>query len=133
MIDLKALRATLADKNVPVDNRTLSLDSRSLRVVEQNTTLLYFIGTIGPWLLVLLIVWFFIVRQMRSPGGSGGVLSFGRSRGKLYAQEDLGVTFSDVAGIDEAVEEVREVGGDVCVSLHCHGSIQTLVSAGHFL
>ena len=36
-------------------------------------------------------------------------MSFGRSRGRLYAQEDLGVTFHDVAGIDEAVEEVREV------------------------
>ena len=36
-------------------------------------------------------------------------MAFGRSRGKLYAQEDLGVTFNDVAGIDEAVEEVREV------------------------
>ena len=36
-------------------------------------------------------------------------MAFGRSRGKLYALEDLGVTFADVAGIDEAVEEVREV------------------------
>ena len=36
-------------------------------------------------------------------------MSFGRSRGRLYAQEDLGVTFDDVAGIDEAVEEVKEV------------------------
>ena len=36
-------------------------------------------------------------------------MAFGRSRGKMYAQEDLGVTFDDVAGIDEAVEELREV------------------------
>jgi cell division protease FtsH len=36
-------------------------------------------------------------------------MSFGRSRGRLYAQEDLGVTFDDVAGIDEAVEEVKEI------------------------
>ncbi|HMC12043.1 MAG TPA: AAA family ATPase, partial [Pirellulaceae bacterium] len=36
-------------------------------------------------------------------------MAFGRSKGRLYAQEDLGVTFNDVAGIDEAVEEVREV------------------------
>jgi len=36
-------------------------------------------------------------------------MQFGRSRGRLYAEEDLGVTFNDVAGIDEAVEEVREV------------------------
>ena len=36
-------------------------------------------------------------------------MAFGRSRGKLYAQEGLGVTFDDVAGIDEAVEELKEV------------------------
>ena len=36
-------------------------------------------------------------------------MAFGRSRGKLWAQEDLGVTFEDVAGIDEAVDEVREI------------------------
>ncbi len=54
-------------------------------------------------LVVLLI---FILRRM---GGTGSAIAFGRSRGKLYAQEDIGVTFSDAAGIDEAVEEVREV------------------------
>ena len=36
-------------------------------------------------------------------------MAFGRSRGKMYAQEDIGITFEDVAGIDEAVEELREV------------------------
>ena len=36
-------------------------------------------------------------------------MSFSRSRGKLYGQEDLAITFDDVAGIDEAVEEVREI------------------------
>ena len=36
-------------------------------------------------------------------------MAFGRSRGKLYAQEDIGITFNDVAGIDEAVDELREV------------------------
>src|SRR5437588_164031 len=36
-------------------------------------------------------------------------MAFGRSRGKMYAQEDLGITFEDVAGIDEAVDELREV------------------------
>ena len=47
------------------------------------------IGTMGPWILVLAIVWFFILRQMRSPGGSGGVLSFGRSRAALYTKENI--------------------------------------------
>ena len=47
--------------------------------------------------------------MMRRMGGAGSPMAFGRSRGKLYAQEDIGVTFDDVAGIDEAVEELREV------------------------
>jgi cell division protease FtsH len=49
---------------------------------------------------------FFLVRWM---AGSGSPLTFGRSRHKLYAQKDLQITFKDVAGIDEAVAELREV------------------------
>ncbi len=47
--------------------------------------------------------------MLRRIGGAGSPMAFGRSRGKMYAQEDLGITFDDVAGIDEAVEELREV------------------------
>lgn len=57
-------------------------------------------------LLVLVFVFFFLMRKI---GGVGSPMSFARSRGKLYAQEDIQVLFDDVAGIDEAVEEVREV------------------------
>jgi cell division protease FtsH len=63
----------------------------------------------GPLLLftaILLLLFFLMMRRL---GGTGSAMAFGRSRGKLYAQEDLGVTFDDVAGIDEAVEELREV------------------------
>ncbi|MGA2798490.1 MAG: ATP-dependent zinc metalloprotease FtsH [Thermoguttaceae bacterium] len=57
---------------------------------------------------MLLIVGLFIF-MMRRLGGTGSAMAFGRSRGKLYAQEDIGITFNDVAGIDEAVDELREV------------------------
>jgi len=46
---------------------------------------------------------------LRRIGGTGSAMAFGRSRGKLLAQEDIGVTFDEVAGIDEAVDELREV------------------------
>ena len=59
-------------------------------------------------LITALFVLLFII-MMRRLSGAGSPMSFGRSRGKLYAQEDIGVTFDYVAGIDEAVEEVREV------------------------
>ena len=65
--------------------------------------------THAPFLLITALLVVFFLAMMRRLGGAGSPMSFGRSRGKLYAQEDLGVTFDDVAGIDEAVEEVREI------------------------
>ena len=61
----------------------------------------------APILIVtaLFVLAFFLM--MRRLGGAGSPMAFGRSRGKMYAQEDIGVTFDDVAGIDEAVEELR--------------------------
>ncbi len=68
-----------------------------------------FLWTSGPWLLLFgLCIALFII-TLRRMGGAGGAVAFGRSRGKLCAQEDIGVTFQDVAGVDEAVEELREV------------------------
>ena len=63
---------------------------------------------LAPLLLtsLLILVFFFMLRRL---GGAGSPMAFGRSRGKMYAQEDIGITFEDVAGIDEAVEELREV------------------------
>ncbi len=57
-------------------------------------------------LVVLMIVFVLLLRRF---GGPGGAIAFGRSRGKLFMREQVGVTFADVAGIDEAVEEVKEI------------------------
>ncbi len=54
---------------------------------------------------LILIVFLLMMRKL---GGAGGPMQFGRSRGRMY-QEELGNSFDDVAGIDEAVEEVKEV------------------------
>ena len=64
------------------------------------------------WLPMLFLMGLFglmFFLMMRRIGGAGSPMAFGRSRGKMYAQEDLGITFDDVAGIDEGVEELREV------------------------
>jgi len=63
----------------------------------------------APLLLISGLFILLFIFMMRRLSGAGSPMSFGRSRGRLYAQEDIGVTFDDVAGIDEAVEEVREV------------------------
>ena len=54
----------------------------------------------------LIVIFIFLMRRL---GGAGSAMAFGRSRGRFYAQEEIGVTFNDVAGIDEACEELREV------------------------
>ena len=63
------------------------------------------------WFLLLTMGVFvgLILFMYRRLNGAGGAMQFGRSRGKLYAEEELGISFNDVAGIDEAVEEVKEV------------------------
>ena len=64
-----------------------------------------------PFLLLIMLVWFFIVRGLKSAAvGGGGVLgNFGKSRHRVLAKEMTTVTFADVAGIDEAKDEVTEI------------------------
>src|SRR4249919_759444 len=54
-------------------------------------------------------VFIYFVRQMQQGGGKGGAMSFGRSRAKLQGENEVKVTFADVAGCDEAKEEVGEL------------------------
>ena len=63
----------------------------------------------GPTIVITLLFLAVIYFMLRRLGGAGSPMTFGRSKGKLYAQEELAITFKDVAGIDEAVEEVNEV------------------------
>jgi cell division protease FtsH len=59
-------------------------------------------------MLLLIGVWVFFMRQMQM-GGKGGAMSFGKTRAKLKEKSDNKVTFADVAGIDEAKEELKEI------------------------
>ena len=63
-------------------------------------------GVLVMMTAVILLLFFFMMRRL---GGASGPMQFGRSRGKLYAEEDLGINFKDAAGIEEAVEEVSEI------------------------
>jgi len=59
-------------------------------------------------LLLIVGLWFFIMRQMQG-GGKGGAFSFGKSRARMLDDSNNAVTFADVAGCDEAKEEVQEL------------------------
>jgi len=67
------------------------------------------LGVLLSWfpMLLLIGVWIFFMRQMQ--GGRGGAMGFGRSKAKLMSDSKKKVTFPDVAGVDEAKEEVQEV------------------------
>jgi len=62
-----------------------------------------------PMLLMIGMLLLLMVVMLRRMGGAGSPMAFGRSRAKLYAQEDIEETFDDVAGVEEAVDELREV------------------------
>jgi cell division protease FtsH len=63
----------------------------------------------GPTLLFILLIVFFMRRAAAGGGGAGGLMSFGRSRARRVEASDQHVTFNDVAGIDEAKEELTEI------------------------
>ena len=62
-----------------------------------------------PWILIIGIFYFFIFRQFRGAGGGGMLGSFGRSRHRVSTKEQAKVSFKEVAGIEEAKEEVQEI------------------------
>ena len=70
-----------------------------------------FMSLLMSWFpMVLLIgVWIFFMRQMQNGGGKGGAFSFGKSRARMLDENTNPVTFADVAGVDEAKEEVGEL------------------------
>jgi cell division protease FtsH len=78
---------------------------------EQPSMLTQLLISFGPMLL-LIAVWIFFMRQMQSGGAGGrGATGFGKSKARLLEEDNLKVTFADVAGCDEAKEEVEEVVG----------------------
>jgi cell division protease FtsH len=60
-------------------------------------------------MLLLIGVWIFFMRQMQGGGGGRGAMSFGKSRARLLGEDQVKVTFADVAGVDEAKDDVREL------------------------
>ena len=117
-IEGKEIRGILADKHelfytyIPEgDNEIIPLLRKAgvrinVRPHQENP---WYLSLLVSWLPMLLLigVWIFFMRQMQA--GSGRAFSFGRSRAKMITGEEVKVTFKDVAGVDEAKEELQEV------------------------
>jgi len=87
---------------------TEELETRGVKYTGElaNRWLPELLGWIIP-LLLFVGLWGFFFRRMS--GAEGGVMSFARSRAKIYADDEVKVRFSDVAGVDEAEEELKEI------------------------
>jgi cell division protease FtsH len=71
-----------------------------------------FMGGALAWLLplaVMIAVWVLVMRRLGGAAGQNGFMAIGRSKAKIYMEKDVKVTFADVAGVDEAKDELREV------------------------
>ncbi len=82
-------------------------ETRRFEPRQQSTFWLGLLTYLLPFFLIGLFVWFVFIRQIKMAGR--GALSFGKSRAKLMTKDKNKVTFKDVAGIDEAIEEVAEL------------------------
>jgi len=75
---------------------------------EQQSVLMQIFISWFPMLL-LIAVWVFFMRQMQGGGGGRGAMSFGKSRARMMGEDQVKINFSDVAGVEEAKEEVGEL------------------------
>ncbi len=96
------------------DNNTLIglLDTNNVRFTASEPQSQSLIGQllISSFPILLLIgVWIYFMRQMQGGGGGRGAMSFGKSKARLLGDDQVGVTFDDVAGIEEAKEELAEI------------------------
>ena len=100
--------------NAPLDDQlvpTLLQNNVRVKVTpeEKPSVLSSILISLLP-ILLLIGVWFYFMRQMQGGGGGkGGAFSFGKSRAKLLDKDTNAITFADVAGCDEAKEEVQEI------------------------
>lgn len=84
------------------------VDDVKIRPPETGGFVSYFVSSILP-IIILVGLWFYVMRQMQGGGGGRGAMTFGKSRAKLLTQHHGRVTFGDVAGIEEAKEELHEI------------------------
>jgi len=89
------------------EDQEKSLKDAGFQSRDKNTMLMGFIMNLLPILIIFVLIWFVLIRQIRSAGR--GAMSFGKSKARMLNKEKNKITFKDVAGINEACEEVSEL------------------------
>ncbi|MBS0296711.1 MAG: ATP-dependent zinc metalloprotease FtsH [Proteobacteria bacterium] len=116
VVKADSIEATAKDKkkyvaNTPTDQKdllaSLSRNHAEIKVEPARQNIL--LGLLGTFLPVLLLIgaWIFVMRQMQA--GGRGAMGFGKSKARLLTENKNRVTFEDVAGVDEAKEELQEI------------------------
>ncbi|MBN9028164.1 MAG: ATP-dependent metallopeptidase FtsH/Yme1/Tma family protein, partial [Rhizobiales bacterium] len=106
----------------PVDGHQMFITTRvepdlARQLLEQDVVVTgqiesTFLRDLLSWIVPVALfvgVWMFMLRRMSAGGLGGGLMQIGKSKAKVYVQSDTGVTFKDVAGVDEAKDELKEI------------------------
>ena len=103
-------RTYAPDDNHLIDDLLANAVEIKAQPPEEPSMLMTLLMSFGP-ILLLIAVWIFFMRQMQGGGGGGrgGAMGFGKSKARMLEQDQNKVTFADVAGCDEAKEEVEEM------------------------
>jgi cell division protease FtsH len=107
-LDGSGARQSFSTVRVEDPNLADQLDAKQVRYAGEVQR--QWIAEVLSWvfpILLIIFLWTFFFRRMG--GTEGGIMSFARSRAKVYSEEDVKVSFSDVAGVDEAEEELKEI------------------------
>ncbi|MFV0334511.1 MAG: ATP-dependent metallopeptidase FtsH/Yme1/Tma family protein, partial [Tropicimonas sp.] len=98
---------TILPEGADVTDRLVDKGVEVTAEAQQQNGLLAYLGTLLPF-IILIGIWIFLMNRMQG-GGRGGAMGFGKSKAKLLTEKQGRVTFDDVAGIDEAKEELEEI------------------------
>lgn len=110
-VDVQTFSVTLVEP--VIQNQVKVWDEKNVKytfVKESNEWMTIFLGLL-PW-LGLILIWVFIFRRMQGGGAGGGtrgIFNFGKSKAKMISESAIKVTFKDVAGADEAKQELEEI------------------------
>ena len=96
--------------NIVPDDLTARLENSTAEFdgTVQNTFLSGLLSWLLPFLLIIAI-WMFVFRRFAERQNFGGMMNVGQSKAKVYVEKDTGVTFDDVAGVEEAKAELKEI------------------------
>src|SRR5665648_324619 len=105
--DLTVSIDTITGNLLPKGIDELAKNNISYRAVQEKTWLTSLLSWVFPFLL-LIGIWIYFFRKIGA-GGAGGLMTVGKSKAKVYVLDETKVTFQDVAGVEEAEEELKEI------------------------